>query len=282
MIALELLNRQKLFENLPQKLLEEVRPFIRLQEFRRKDFVLHKGLEADSLLMLISGRLQVISNNEAGKDIGLRFIEPGDYFGEVGLIDGGVRSASVLAVVPSTVGFLAKTKALWLFQHQPEIAARIQKRLCTIIRDEIQFRSSLGGAKAFTRIYAVLSKNPELSQAVGPTALEGTPNQHAIASMASVSRETVSRALSALAKAGILQKDGRQLIVQNPIALRRLATGELNMNNLPEAPNMPNRSPGQAISIQLKKREAGQSTEEAVPTQPTLTIIRRRSHRAED
>lgn len=238
MIALELLNRQRLFADLPVEVLKDVQPAVRLQEFGRKEFVLHKGLAGDALLMLVSGRLQVISTSESGKEVGISFIEPGDYFGEISLIDGGPRSASIVTVAPSIVGFLPKPKALWLFHNVPAVAARIQARLCQVIRNEIHFRSSMGSAKAYARIYSVICNNPQLEKPTEnePTTLEDMPNQHAIASMANVSRETVSRALGALIRAGIVRKDGRRLLVQNPIVLKRLASGEIGLDNIPNAP----------------------------------------------
>ena len=257
MIALELLNRQHLFKDLPLKVLQDVQPFIRLQEFKRREFVLHKGLSGDALLLLINGRLQVTSTSESGKEVGITFLEAGDYFGEVSLIDGGPRSASVVTVSTSTVGFLAKSKALWLFHHQPMVAARIQARLCAIIRNEIQFRSSLGGAKAYTRIYAVLCKAPQLNKAQGPTSLGDIPNQSSIASMANVSRETVSRALTALVKSGILSKEGRQLVVQNPQVLKQLASGEMGVNNIP---NPPDPNARRALMIRMGQRSAANAT----------------------
>ena len=177
MIALELLNRQRLFQDLPLELLQDVQPAVRLQEFGRRDFVLHKGMAGDALLMLVAGRLQVISTSESGKEVGISFINPGDYFGEISLIDGGPRSASIVAVSPSIVGFLPQAKALWLFQNVPAIAARIQARLCSVIRNEINFRSSMGSSKAYARIYAVICNNPQLDKpaGVGPTALDDMP-----------------------------------------------------------------------------------------------------------
>ena len=121
MIALELLNRQRLFQDLPLELLQDVQPAVRLQEFGRRDFVLHKGMAGDALLMLVAGRLQVISTSESGKEVGISFINPGDYFGEISLIDGGPRSASIVAVSPSIVGFLPQAKALWLFKTCPPL-----------------------------------------------------------------------------------------------------------------------------------------------------------------
>ena len=245
MIALELLNRQRLFQDLPLEVLRDVQPTVRLQEFERRDFVLHKGMAGDALLMLVSGRLQVISTSEAGKEVGISFINPGDYFGEISLIDGGPRSASIVAISQSVVGFLPRAKAVWLFQNVPTIAARIQARLCSVIRNEIQFRSSMGSNKAYARIYAVICNNPQLEKpnTSGPTALEDMPNQNAIASMANVSRETVSRALGALLRAGIIRKDGRRLLIQNPVILKRLASGELGVDNIPNPPSPEARNP---------------------------------------
>jgi CRP/FNR family transcriptional regulator, cyclic AMP receptor protein len=261
MIALELLNRQRLFQDLPLEVLQDVQPAVRLQEFGRRDFVLHKGVAGDALLMLVSGRLQVISTSESGKEVGISFIEPGDYFGEISLIDGGPRSASIVAMTQSVVGFLPKVKALWLFQNVPAIAARIQARLCTVIRNEIQFRSSMGSSKAYARIYSVICSNPQLEKppAQGPTPLDDMPNQNAIASMANVSRETVSRALGALVRAGVIRKDGRKLWVQDPMVLKRLASGEIGLDNIPNPPNpgarqVPGQQAGRRLVVQLQPR----------------------------
>ena len=260
MIALELLNRQRLFQDLPLELLQDVQPAVRLQEFGRRDFVLHKGMAGDALLMLVAGRLQVISTSESGKEVGISFINPGDYFGEISLIDGGPRSASIVAVSPSIVGFLPQAKALWLFQNVPAIAARIQARLCSVIRNEINFRSSMGSSKAYARIYAVICNNPQLDKpaGVGPTALDDMPNQYAIASMANVSRETVSRALGALVRAGVVSKDGRRLLVQDPEVLKRLASGEIGLDNIPNPPDpLARKAPGLGVRrlvVQLQPR----------------------------
>ncbi len=69
------------------------------------------------------------------------------------------------------------------------------------------------------------------------------PNQNAIASMANVSRETVSRALGALVRAGIIRKDGRRLLIQNPGIFKRLASGELGVDNIPNPPSPKARNP---------------------------------------
>jgi DNA-binding transcriptional MocR family regulator len=85
------------------------------------------------------------------------------------------------------------------------------------------------------------------------------PNQNAIASMANVSRETVSRALGALVRAGVIRKDGRKLWVQDPMVLKRLASGEIGLDNIPNPPNpgarqVPGQQAGRRLVVQLQPR----------------------------
>lgn len=238
--SLELLKTQHLLKGLEEPLLEELRQDIRFQEFKKNEYILHKGGIGDSLLLLFTGRLQVISLSEEGKEVGLNFIEAGDYFGEIAIIDGGPRSAAVIASTTSVVGFLPKPKALHLFHHHPLIAERILNRLCQIIRQETQYRTNIGSSKAYTRIYSVLfGKTANTSQLPTaptqnkkPLAVENLPNQQSIAIMANVSRETVSRALQALIKAGIIQKDTKRIVIRNPELLEKLANGSIDVSDI--------------------------------------------------
>ena len=253
-VSIELLRNQALFKDVSEDLLNELRKYIRFTEYRKNDYILHKGGVGDSLLLLFSGRLQVTSLSEEGREVGLNFIEQGDYFGEIAIIDGGTRSASVVASTTSVVGFLPKAQALRLFHNNPQIAERILQRLCQTIRQEIHYRSNLGSSKAYTRIYSVLfGKNQAQNgiktlpaniipkqaghlSAVNKTqqtiAVENLPNQQSIAMMANVSRETVSRALQALIKAGIIQKDTKRIVIQDPQLLEKLARGEIDVSQL--------------------------------------------------
>jgi CRP-like cAMP-binding protein len=237
MIAVELLKQQRLLGQLDPGLLEKLRHHVVMREFPKRSFVLREGQPGDSLLMLFAGRLQVITISEKGKEVGINFIEPGDHFGEISLIDGQARSASVVSLTTSVVGFLPKAQALWLFYHNPTVAEQVQLRLCQTIRKEIEYRSTLSGSKAYNRIYAVIC-NSQISghQKSAPTAptqtIEGLPTQQSIASMANVSRETVSRAIQALVKAGVIQKQTKRLVVRDPRTLQLLANGDLSLQDI--------------------------------------------------
>lgn len=226
----EALRRQKLLAGLDTAILEKLAGLTHFEQFDKRAYVIHKGSAGDSLVLLVSGRLQVIAPSEDGREVGLHFVEPGDYLGEIAVIDGGVRSASVVATTTSVVGLLPGNVARQLFTRHPVIAERLLLRLCHTIRQSSHIRSVLGMARAFSRIYAVLHSATRSWQDEGLVTIENLPSQQAIAIMANVSRETVSRAMQALFSNNIVEKDNRRLIVRNPAALAKLARGEMELH----------------------------------------------------
>lgn len=225
MKPLELLRRQKILAGLDDETLKEVQAEIRVQRFRKREFVVHHGTAGDSLMLLLAGRVQVIALAEDGREVGLDFVDPGDYFGELSIIDGLPRSASIVATSDSLVGFLPRQKAKWLFYNHPAVIETLLQKLCNTIRQASSYRSMLGMNRAYSRVCAILmnaAKNPTGNLVT----IENLPNQQGIAIMANVSRETVSRAIHALVSTGIVQKDLRRLIVREPLILEKLAKGE--------------------------------------------------------
>jgi CRP/FNR family transcriptional regulator, cyclic AMP receptor protein len=226
--AIDLLKQQRLLRNVSDDVIEEVSRHIHYRRFGKRDFVVHKGDAGSSLLMLMSGRLQVIALSEDGREIGLNFVDPGDYFGELSIIDGGPRSASIVATMESVVGFLPKPQAEALFYRNPAVVEALLQRLCRTIRQASNYRSMLGLSRAYARVYSVLEAS--MRKGVGDLlTIENLPNQQAIAITANVSRETVSRAIRSLVEAQVIERDYRRLIVRKPDMLARLARGEAEL-----------------------------------------------------
>jgi CRP/FNR family cyclic AMP-dependent transcriptional regulator len=226
--AIDLLKQQKLLRNVADDVIEETSRHIRYRRFGKRDFVVHKGDAGSSLLMLMSGRLQVIALSEDGREVGLNFVEPGDYFGELSIIDGGPRSASIIATTESVVGFLPKIQAQALFYRNPAVVEALLQRLCRTIRQASNYRSMLGLTRAYARVYSVLEAS--MKKVAGDLlTIENLPNQQAIAIMANVSRETVSRAIRSLVEGHVIERDYRRLIVRDAAMLRKLARGEAEL-----------------------------------------------------
>lgn len=196
-----------------------------LRSVERGHSILHKGGVGDHLLFLLSGRLQAVDLTEDGREIGLSFLTPGDYFGELSIIDGLPRSASVVACEASLVAFLPRTQALELIYETPLVAERLLKRMASTIRTAANYRTILGIPNAFQRVFALLNQFAKTAPG-GLVVIEKMPTQQEIAIMVNTSRETVSRAIHILIQKGVVEKDMRRLIVRQPEALRNAVTSE--------------------------------------------------------
>ncbi|MEN9868661.1 MAG: hypothetical protein RL748_4251 [Pseudomonadota bacterium] len=202
-----------------------VKGALRFRQYNKRDVVLQKGGSGDGLLFLLSGQLQVIDVTEDGRAIGLRMLVPGDFFGEIAVINGSTRSASVVATSEALVAFLPAPTALHLFSHSPTVANQMLRHLAQKIQRDSEFRALLSINNATRRIYTFLvllrQKNPD-----NPDVVENLPTHQDIANMINTSRETVTRALLTLTQQGIVEKEAHRLIIRNPEALQKLVQGE--------------------------------------------------------
>jgi len=207
---------------------EALAPLASALQVRKVDkgtYVLHKGSTGEHLLFLLAGRLQVVDMTEEGREIGLSFLEQGDYFGELSIIDGDTRSASVIACEPSLIALLPRAPAQALIFRNPLVAERVLKRMAARIRTASSYRTILGLPNAFQRVFALLHQLAT-EMPGGLVVIEKMPTQQEISIMVNTSRETVSRALQVLIQKGVVEKDMRRLIVRQPAALAKAATGE--------------------------------------------------------
>ena len=218
------LRRIPLLAQLNDEEIARVKSELRLRQFARRDIVLQKGATGDSLLFLLSGQLQVIDVTEDGRAIGLRMLAPGDFFGEIAIINGSTRSASVVALTPVLVGFLPAATALHLFSHSPSVARHMLRHLAEKVQRDSEFRALLSIHNTSRRVYTFLQlfrqKKPGNLEVI-----ENLPTHQDIAIMINTSRETVTRAILTLVQQGIVEKDMHRLIIRDPDALQKLVQG---------------------------------------------------------
>jgi CRP-like cAMP-binding protein len=203
----------------------EIKPELRFRHYNKREVVLHKGGSGDALLFLLSGQLQVVDITEDGRAVGLRMLVPGDFFGEIALINNSTRSASVVATSDVLVAFLPAATALHLFSHSPSVAQQMLRHLAQKIQRDSEFRAVLSINNTARRIYTYLSLLQKKSDDGAPAVVENLPTHQDIANMINTSRETVTRALLTLVQQGIVQKEANRLVILDPQALQKLVQG---------------------------------------------------------
>jgi CRP-like cAMP-binding protein len=201
-----------------------VKADLRVRQYAKRDIVLQKGAPGDSLLFLLTGSLQVIDVTEDGRAVGLRLLQPGDFFGEIAVINGSMRSASVVAMSAVLVALLPRATAMYLFSHSPSVANQMLRFLAEKVQRDSEFRSLLSIHNTSRRIYTFLNLLKEKKDG-DVHVVENLPTHQDIANMINTSRETVTRALLALTQQGIIQKGTHKIIIVKPDALQKLIQG---------------------------------------------------------
>ena len=169
---------------------------------------------------LVAGRVRITTYSLGGRQVTFRDIGAGEILGEVAALDERPRSADVIALEPSLVASLAGAAFRKLLAEEPQLGSRVMQRLACLVRSLSERVIDLSTLGVQNRIHAELLR---LAREAGVTRnrarLDPGPKHADIASQVSTYREQVTRELSALAKAGMLQKDGGALVVSD---VRRL------------------------------------------------------------
>jgi CRP/FNR family cyclic AMP-dependent transcriptional regulator len=225
-ILIPILQGLRLFDRLPQEKVAELSGVMSERKVERRQVVIKRG-EADAGLgFLIEGRLQTVNFTLDGREVGLDFINDGDFFGELSVIDGQPAPEYIIAVAPSRLTFLDRDRARDLMFSTPRSAEAIATRLADRMRRAASHRAVLALPSSFQRVCAQLSL---LAQQVadGRLVIITPPTHQEIAIMVNTSRETVTRTFQVLQGLKVLARDGNMLVVHQPTTLQEAADGKV-------------------------------------------------------
>ncbi|MGC8853751.1 MAG: Crp/Fnr family transcriptional regulator [Halothiobacillaceae bacterium] len=192
--------------------------------FERRSVVLHKDEPAQVLCFLLEGRLQAVDFTLDGREVGLFFIEPGDYFGELAVIDEQPQAEFVIALCRSRVAMLPLQAARRLMFALPAVAEQVALRLAARLRGVGRQRTILRLPSVVQRVCAQLLYMASQS-ADGAWRIVNAPTHQEIAIMIDVSRETVTRVFQMLQAEGVISRQGRDILVHRRRYLEDVAEG---------------------------------------------------------
>ena len=225
-VSVQLLHQLPLLRPLPSDVLESLSAGMHLRSFARRAMVLSKDSPTPDLGFLVDGRLQGVDFTVDGRSVGLYFVEPGDYFGELSVVDGRPPSEFVVAAAKSTVAFLEARTARELISVQPALASAVMSKLAQRVRLVTAQRTLLGLPNPFQRLCSLLLQLQQ-TLADGQTVVDNAPTHQEMAIMINASRETVTRAFQMLFLNKLLVREGNMLRVLRLDALRDIAEGRV-------------------------------------------------------
>jgi len=210
-----ILKRIALFSDLSDSELDRVFRLMEEKSYSRGEIILNQEDEGDSMFVIIKGRVKIFLMAEDGREVILSIMKPGDFFGEMSLLDGKPRSASASALEPSDLLVLKRDGFASVITASPGIALKIMSEMSGRLRIADERIGSLSLLDVYGRVARVLL---QLAKSEGKPCPEGIvieslPTHHDIASMVGSSRETVSRVLGDLSRRGYLTLTGRKAVI---------------------------------------------------------------------
>ena len=211
-----------LLEGVPAERLEALAHSCAWRNSRAGQRILSRAAADRDVYLIVSGQVRVTTYSAAGRQVTFRDIGAGELFGEVAAIDGMPRSADVLALESTLTASMPPAAFRELLREQSEVAERVLRRLASLVRRLSERVIDLSTLGVHQRIHAELLRLARESGVKQNVARIERPPKHAdLASQVSTYREEVTRELSALARAGIVRRDGRALLIRD---VRRLET----------------------------------------------------------
>lgn len=211
-----LLRRVPLFAELSEQEAAHIAAVAVSRQFEAGTRVFQEGDSGDSCYVLRSGRARVTRQHTDGRAITLATLHPGDFFGELAMLDGEVRSATVEALDDCELLALPGRDLRGLLRRQPEITVKLVVALTRKLREANERISRQSFQTVPSRIAGVLLA------LVGPNGEPPRPGatvrmtQADLAQLAGTSRESVSRFLAQLERAGVLRVGRGRVTMVDP------------------------------------------------------------------
>ena len=201
------------FTQLNDRELEVVRSVASERTYPKNAVVLTEGEMGDSLYMIQSGKVKVVIGDEEGRELILKILGPGDFFGEMSMIDKQPRSASVTTIEPAT--FLVLSNAA--FERCVEQAPRIANMVMQILAQRVREADRKIGTLALMDVYGrVASTLLELAVYTNGKLVVGEKlSQQELANMVGASREMVNRILKDLSERGFISIESKSITIIN-------------------------------------------------------------------
>lgn len=185
-----------------------------VRRFGRNSPIIFEDDIGNSLFVIVKGRVKISHISSGGGEAILAILGEGDFFGELSVIDGLGRSATVTAIDDVELMMLRRGDFMELLERIPKIAISLLKELAGRIRKSDTHIRSLSLLDARGRVASTLVRLAEDIGRIrdGRVVIEELPLQRDLASIAGTSRETISRILSRFEADGIIRIDKGTLI----------------------------------------------------------------------
>ena len=210
---LELIRRVPLFSMLTSSQAESVAQDVVKSRFKRGETIIEQGKKSDFLAIILTGRARVLTTDDRGREVILATMQPGDYIGEMSLIDNEPHSATVRAEVQTDVLVLGRLEFARCLPESTSMAYAVMKGLVRRLRHADGKIESLALMDVYGRVAKCLMEFA-VADSFGTAVIRDKVSRQDLAKMVGASREMVSRVMKDLEDRGFIEtrSDGSMIV----------------------------------------------------------------------
>lgn len=223
MTYVDFLKKVPLFAELDEDELQQLASVTREQHYKKHMTIVHVDDPGNALYILKNGLVKITIEDQNGYEMILRILYPTDFFGEMSLIDGMPRSATVTTQDASEVLTIARDHFLSIIEKSPRIMLKMASMLSKRLRKANELIHSLAFFDVYGKVARVLLN---LAAERGRVTDQGTVidmrlTQQELADLAGMTRETMARTLREFQQAGCIRVESGVISILALDMLRR-------------------------------------------------------------
>ena len=200
---------------------------MRVRRFRRAETVFHVGDPGDALFIVMSGSIKITLPADSGDEAILATLRPGDFFGELALLDGAPRSATAVAIEATETYILARDRFRELITTEPVMREALLATLAAEVRrlthhvEELHFLDITG--RLASRLARISAEAGSTRLPDGSIRLAGPLTQGDLAAMIGCTRQSVNKLLGMFTDDGLIRLERDSIVVVDLDGLLRAA-----------------------------------------------------------
>jgi CRP/FNR family cyclic AMP-dependent transcriptional regulator len=208
-----MLNNVRLFAGVPPQYLAELEKSSVLRKYPKNTVLVTEGDESTHLYIIRKGTVSAFLNNEDGRQVNLNYMHEGEYFGELSLLDGKPRSASVITVTDCEIILVSRTSVHELLHKHADFAMLLLTELTRRVRELTDSVKDMALLDVYGRDSSALEKLCDENKRIHNPKV----THQDIANMVGSSREMVSRIMKQLLIGDYIEQCPGYIEIKQPL-----------------------------------------------------------------
>ena len=215
---IQFLRQIPLFSSLKDEEIEAIYKLSVTKKCPKDAIILLEDEEGDTLFVILKGKVKVTTFSESGKEVIFSILNEGDFFGDMSLLDGKPRSATVISIEESELRLIRRSDFNKLIETHPGIALRLLEELTSRLRKADERIESLALLDVTGRVAGILLQlaDERGKKSERSILIKSRPTHQELANMVGTTRETVTRVLKQLENKKYISMDGKDLTIIDP------------------------------------------------------------------